>query len=383
MSIIAITYVGVQLLNGPRALEYASELKRWVFTTPTFPFLPSSIEPSAGVPTFTGLLAGLAMAIVIRCALPRKQRLFMLIGVTLITGLLALWGALFTLFTNTAPTFGWLGGVFDASTLWLLSGCTALGIVGEAFLERHPRTMIVAFIAATCNFLGIFAFGHVLMVIMATIIVIAWIFFSLIAIRASGQYPRILWRCVLLLPILIAAGFGLTLTLGPETFRPELQMHTWAETLETFFSQWSFRAGVAIDVFSAEPMLGSGPEAFQHSARFFIKGALPWALWKSGGDALPCDFLRLLAECGMIGTLLLLLPGVAMLGRCAMRWFEFQQSNRRHYSIRYIVILVGSFVGIICTLICSLFGTPLHSPAVISTFLLIFACMGGWMPRPR
>jgi uncharacterized membrane protein YoaK (UPF0700 family) len=85
----------------------------------------------------------------------------------------------------------------------------------------------------------------------------------------------------------------------------------------------------------------------------------------------------------MIGTLLLLLPGGAMLGRCIMRWVEFQQSNRRHYSLRYIVIFAGSLLGVICTLIISLFGTPLHTPAVVGVFLMICACMGGWMPRPR
>ncbi len=383
MALVAITYVGAQLLNGPRSLEYVSELKRWAFSTPPFPFLPSSIEQTAGTPFFTGLLAGLIMAIVIRCALPRKQRLFALIGVTLLTAVLAFSGAIYALVTDTSPTFAWLGGAFDAATLWLLSGCTALGIVGEAFLERHPRTMAIAFVAAFGNLFGIFAFGPALQVALASIVAIGWCAFSLIAIRASGQYPRILWYCVLLLPILFAVGFGLILTPGTDNIRPALHLHTWADQLDVFFKQWSFRANIAMSVFSSEPMLGSGPDAFQHCARFFIKGSLPWSLWKSGGDALPCDLLRLLAECGMIGTLLLLLPGGAMLGRCIMRWVEFQQSNRRHYSLRYIVIFAGSLLGVICTLIISLFGTPLHTPAVVGVFLMICACMGGWMPRPR
>ena len=31
----------------------------------------------------------------------------------------------------------------------------------------------------------------------------------------------------------------------------------------------------------------------------------------------------------------------------------------------------------------ALFGTPLHVPAVLCAFLIVCACMGGWMPRPR
>lgn len=383
MAVAAFVFLGIQLLNGPRTLEYASELKRWVFSAPPLRGFPSSITPEAGVPFFSGLIGGLAIAVTVRCALPRKQRLFALIGVTLLTGLLALFGALHVAFVGVAPAFGWLGGAYDAAALWLLAGCTALGIVGENFLEAHPRTMTVAFAAAFLNFFGVFAFGPALTVCLAAVIVVAWIFFSLVAIRASGRHPRILWRCVLLLPMLFATGFGLILVPGAENLRPELQMDGWADQLDAFFSQWSFRAGLAMDVFGSDPMLGAGPDGFQQCGRFFVKGALEWSYWKSGGNGLPCDFLRLLSGCGMIGTLLLLLPGGAMLGRCLMRWVEYNQSSRRHYSLRYIVVFVGSLIGVVCTFLLSLFGTPLHSPAVLGVFLLICSCMGGWMPRRR
>lgn len=383
MSVAAIAFVGLQLLNGPRTLAYVSELKRWAYSLPPLHFFPSSIQPADGVPYFVGLVSGLAVAVAIRCALPRKQRLFALIGVTLMTGVLSLWGAGFALVTDTAPAFVWLGGTYDAATLWLLAGCTALGIVGEAFLERHVRTLIVAFVAAFLNFFGVFAFGPALSVCLAAIIVTAWFFFALVAVRASGVHPRLLWRCVLLLPIFFAVGLGLILTPGTDSFRAELQMETWADRLDTFLTQWTFRSGLAMDVFAADPMLGSGPNGFQYTARFFVKGALSWSYWKSGGTLLPCDFLRLLSSCGMIGTLLLILPGCAMLGRCLMRWVEYCQGNHRHYSLRYILVFVGSFTGVVCTLLISLFGTPLHSSAVLGVFLLICACMSGWMPRPR
>ncbi len=383
MAIAALTFLGIQLLNGPRALEYASELKRWVFSAPPLKFFPSSIKPAVGIPFFTGILSGLAIAVTVRNALPRKQRLFALIGVALMTGILPIWGAFTLLFTGNAPEFAWLGGTYDVATLWLLTGCVSLGIVGEAFLECHLRTMIVAFIAACLNFFGIFAFGPAVTVSLAAIIALGWICFSLIAIKASGRHPRVLWRCVLLLPLLFAIGFGLILTPEANAFRAELQMEAWADRLDTFFSQWAFRSELAMSVFGAEPMLGAGPEGFQSCARFYVKGALSWSYWKSGGTGLPCDFLRLLTDCGMIGTLLLLLPGGAMLGRCLMRWVEYRQSNRRHYSLRYIVVFAGSFIGVLCALLLATFGTPLHSPATVGIFLLICACMGGWMPRPR
>lgn len=383
MAVVAITYVAIQLLNGPRSLEYAAELRRWVFSDPPLEHFPSSITPAAGVPWLTGLIGGLAMAVAVRCALPRKQRLFALLGASGLTGLLALGGAVATLVQDTAPAFAWLGGSYDAGALWLLMGCVTLGIAGEAFLEAHPKTLAVAFVGVCLNFFGVFAFASAFIVAMATVIVVGWLCFALVAVQASGRYPRFLWRCVLLLPPLFAVGFGLILSPGEDGLRQTLDVTQWGEALETFFNQWGFRSGLSMDVFATYPMLGAGPDGFEQCARFFVKGSLSWSYWKSGGTHLPCDALRLLCSCGMIGTLLLILPGGAMLGRCLMRWVEYRQANRRHYSLRYIVVFAGSLVGVVAVLLASCFGTPLHTPAALGSFLLVCACMGGWMPRPR
>lgn len=383
MSVCVVLYVGVQILNAPRTLEYAVELRRWVFSAPPLEHCPSTITAGDGVGFFTGLLGGLAMAIAVRCALPRKQRLAALIGVCALTGLLAVGSAIVTLFQGEAPTFAWLGGAYDVGVLWLLTACVALGIVGEAFLECHKRTLMVAFAVACANLFGVFAFAPALIVCMGALVVVGWFAFSLVAVQATGRGLRFVWRNVLLLPPLFAMGLGLILVPGPETLRPVLHLSQWADALETFWAQWLFRAELAMDVLGAHPMLGAGPNGFEQSAHFYVKGKLYWSYWKSGGTGLPCDFLRLLTSCGLIGTLLLLLPGGAMLGRCMMRWAEYQQANRRHYSLRYIVVLVGSLVGVVGTLIAALFGTPLHSPATLGVFLLVCSCMGGWMPRPR
>lgn len=383
MALVALAYVGMQLLNGPRTLEYASELKRWVFSAPPVRCFPSSITPCAGIPWLTGLISGLAIAVAVRCALPRKQRLVALMGMGMLSGVLALWGVVATLVTGQVPAFEWLGGTYDAGMLWFLFGCVSLGIVGEAFLESHSRTMGIAFAVAFLNVFGAVAFGAVFPAVLTMLLVLGWTAFALIAVQASGRPLRFFWRSVLLLPLFFAVGFGLILSPGAEVVRPELQVSQWSEALQQFWAQWTFRADVAMDVFTSHPMLGAGPDGFAQYGRFFVKGALEWSYWKSGGGHLPCDFLLLLTSCGMMGTLLLLLPGGAMLGRCLMRWVEYRQGVRRHYSLRYIVVFAGSFVGVIGMFLASCFGTPLHSPAVLGGFLLVCACMGGWMPRLR
>lgn len=381
--LLGVLYVGAQQLNGPRTLAYFPELRRWGFSAPPMPFFPSCVEPGAGVPFLVGLLGALACALAVRCALPRKQRLFGLVGLGALTGALALGGAVAAFAMGGAPTFAWLGGAYDVSVLWLLMFCVCLGVAGEAFLEGRVATFVAALAAVCANELGLFAFGHPAMVGLSVAVGAVWLAFALFAVRASGRYPRILWHCAMLLPPLFAAGVGLALVPGAEAVRAGLDAASWSDAVSAFGSQWSLRAGVALEVLGANPMLGAGPEGFGHMARFYLKGRLEWALWKSGGTALPCDFLRLLTERGMMGTLLLLLPGLAMLGRCLMRWVEFRQDARRRYSLRYVFVLAGSLLGVLCVLLASLVGAPLHTPAVLCAFLTVCACMGGWMPRAR
>lgn len=382
MLLLALFYAGTPLFNGPRELVYSTELRRWIFTDPLFKFFPASIQPGAGVPFFCGLIGGLAAAVTVRTALPRRHRIYALIGLGAVSGLLALVTGVSARLTGTVPAFAWIGGTFGVSVLWILLFSVMLGIAGEAFLEGRIREMAAALAAAFANQFGIFAFAAALPMCVALFITLLYLFFAVFAVRAAGRYPRILWRSVLILPMLFGAGLGLacaTEGCGPAV----LDTTAWADRLAAFASQWSLRADLAFCIFGTNPMLGAGPDGFEHLARFFLKGSRNWALWRAGGTGLPCDLFTLLVERGMIGTLLLLLPGAAMLGKCLMRWVEYRQSVRKRYSLRYIFVLIGSLTGVLFTLLLSFAGTPLHAPAVLFAFSVVCASMGGWMPRPR
>lgn len=379
--LLALLYVGCTLFNGPRDLVYSYELRRWNFTEPFFKFFPAAIRLESGVPFFCGIAGGLSAAVAVRSALPRRHRLYALIGLGVIGGLLALIPGVFSLCTGRLPELLWLGGRYGASVLWILLFSVMLGVAGEAFLEGRIREMGVALAAAAANQFGIFAFASSLPLCVAIFITILYLFFALFAVRAAGRYPRILWRSVLILPMCFGAGLGLAL--APESCGLAcLDTELWADRLTAFASQWGFRCDLAFRALEMNPMLGIGPEGFEEVARLFLKGS-KWTLWRSGGTELPCDFLTLLVERGLIGSLLLLLPGAAMLGKCLMRWVEYRQSVRKRYSLRYIFVLIGSLVGVVTTLLLSFAGTPLHAPATLVVFLVICSAMGGWMPRPR
>ncbi len=380
--LLSVLYVGVQTLNGPRTLAFSSELRRWIFTEPPMRFFPSCINPGAGEAFFVGLVGAMVCALAVRCALTRKQRLFALTGLGMASAVTVLVGVVWACVAEL-PTFGWLGGAYDASTLWLLMACVALGMAGESFLEGRVPFFVVSLAVGCVNLLGLFAFGHPLTVSLAVVLGVVWLAFAVFAVRASGRFPRILWYCATLLPVLFAAGIGLSLVPQAGADRAIMSLESWSGLLETFGAQWGFRSGLALEVLGDNPMLGSGADGFAAMARFHLKGSLAWAQWRSGGTAVPCDFLRLLSERGMIGGLLLLLPGAAMLGRCLMRWVEYRQDTRHRYSLRYIFVLIGSLMGVVSVLLLSLAGTPLHTPAVLCAFVTVCACMGGWMPRAR
>ena len=381
--LLAAAYLGVQLANGPRELVYEPELRRWLFTDAPMQFLPSSVHPGSGAGVLVGLLAGVVSATVIRTVLPRKQRLHLLLGLALSAGFCGAVAAAWAAITGAVPVFEALGGTFDASVLWLLMFCVSLGIVGETFLEGHRKTLGVALGAAFLCLFSIFAFAPIEVLGVTLFLAVVYLVFAGVAVQRSGRYPRILWTLALMLPVIFAMAAGLAATPGHVSPWAQFNPDSWKPVMEAFSDQWGFRNGLAFKVFAVEPMLGAGPDGFAEMARFFLKGKGAWALWRAGGTAIPCDFVRLLTECGMVGTLLLLIPGTAMVLRCLMHWAEFRQNSRKLYSFRYIFVFSGTLAGVICVLLASLVGTPLHTPAVLCAFMTVCATMSGWMPRPR
>ncbi len=384
--LLAFFFVGCQVMNGPRDLVYEPELKRWLYALPSWRGLPSSVNPEQGVPFFVGLTAGLACVLAIRNALTRKQCLYLLLGLGALSVPLVLGGILTTFLTGEVPAFHWLGGGFGVGTFCLLLFCVQLGIALEAFLEGHRKTLIWSLVAAVTAGLGVLLFGTITVKLLYLLSAGFYLLFAINVIRGGGRYPKILWAAVLLLPIFLGFWLGLALMQGADVtylFTPSM----WTDHLSTFCDQWAFRVGLSLDVFFENSWLGLGPEALENFVAGQMAQDLDWTLWREGGTANMCDFFKLLSECGMLGTVLLLIPGGALFGRCLMQFVEYivnRTSPRRvHYSFRYLFVLFGSAVGLFCVLLLSFIGTPLHTPIVLASFLIVSACMSEWMPRKR
>ena len=388
--LLAALYVAIALFNGPRDfvldlnsinLMDLSVKPKWCFTDPPMSFAPSAVNPAEGIPFFVGLLCGLACALAVRAALPRGQRLLALVGVGVLSGLAALVAALVPAFWG----LDWLGGAEGAAALWLLLFCVCLGAAGEAFLRSRKVLCAVAWGAACLNVLGVFAFGGTLAVVFAGVAAVVWAFCVAFAARVSGRKPSAVWGVLSLLPIAAAAFVGLALAPDGHGWGTLFGHGALSASGEAFSSQWGFRQALAFDVLDLNPMLGVGPNGLAHFAELVLDPADPgaWELWRSGGGALPCDLTRLLVERGLLGAILILLPGIALLGRCAARGIALAQVRTRRLDYRYCFVFVGSLLGVVSMLVFSVIGAPLHAPAPLCAFLIVCACLAGWLPRPR
>lgn len=378
-SLLAAIYLGVQLLNAPRESLFDPELRRWVFSPAPLPLFPSSLDGCGGG-LLTGLLGGVTAAAAIRAVLPRRQRVVLLAGLALIVGTAGVCVAFLDGgFLTDISVFGRSAWALTA----FLMGCVGLGVTAEMFLEGHRKMLAAALVAVFLDFAALSALASHVLLVVALFVLVLWIVFVPLAVRLGARFPKMLWIVALLLPPL--AGFGLGLSADgafaavTDLFSPE----SLSAPLADFWEQWAFRCGLAADVFGSEPMLGIGPEGFGEAARFYVKGRQNWALWNAGGSGVPCDFMLLLAEQGMVGTLLVLLPGASLIGSMLMGAVEVLQDRRSRYSYRYVFVLFGSLVGVVGVLLFSLIGTPLHAPLTLCVFLTVCACLTGWLPRRR
>lgn len=352
----------------------------WDYAPAKASWLPSSFDPFAegasGGTFFVAFLIALCCAVVIRCALPRKQRLALLIGLAIISGA---YGFLYACFGDCfLPTMVDI----DRSLLFILMLCVSFGIVIEHFLENRPRVCIWGLAGIVLNGYALMAIGSPWMATIGAIFVVLYLFFVISMVMGNGRGRRFVWAVILILPVLLGCGLGLAITKKTGPWSVMTNEFVRAESSETYSEQWSFRTDLASDISRTHIFVGNGPEAFEKLAPLRIKGKKNWALWKSD-SGLPSDFFKFLLEQGVVGMFLIFLPLLALFVTAIMRLLEYFQDHHSHYSLRYIFIAITSAVGLLTIFVFSTFATPLHSPALLCMLFMVFATLQGWLPRKK
>lgn len=381
----ALFFLLAQLFNT-RGTEligtYDSILRKtlWDYAPARASWLPSSFDPFAegasGASFFVAFLISLACAIVIRCALPRKQRLALLIGLALISGL---YGFLYVCFGDA-----FLSSMVDTdrSLLFILMLCVSIGIVIEHFLERRLSICIWGLVGAALNGFALMAIGSPWLATLGAFFVVVYLFFVISMVMGAGRGKRFVWAVILILPILLSSGLGLAITKKSGPWSIMTNEFVRADMSEAYSEQWSFRTDLASEISRTHIFVGNGPESFEKLAPLRIKGRKQWNLWKAD-TGLPSDFFTFLLEQGIVGTFFIFLPLLVLFVLAIVRLLEYVQNRHVHYSLRYIFIAITSTIGLIVTFSVSTFATPLHSPAMLCILFMVFATLQGWLPRKK
>lgn len=352
----------------------------WDYAPAKATWLPSSFdafaEGATGCTFFVSFLIGLTCAIVIRCALPRKQRLALLIGLALISGVC---GFLYVCFGDAfLPTMGDI----ERSLLFMLMLCVSLGITIEHFLENRFPVCVWGLSGAVLNGFALMAIGSPLLAAIGLLLLLLYVCFAISMVMGNGRGKRFVWAVILILPMLLGCGLGLAITEASGPWSVMTDEFAREEVYTDYSEQWTFRTDLAADLSKSHSLVGNGPNAFEKLAPLRIKGKKNWALWEAD-TGLPSDTFTFLLEQGFVGLVLILLPFLALLVTALMRLIEYFQDQRSHYSLRYIFIAITSTIGIVMTFVFATFATPFHTPGLLCMFFMVFATLHGFLPRKK
>jgi hypothetical protein len=378
-------FLFAQLFN-PRGSEligaYNPGLKKtvWEYAPAKTEWLPASFEPfsedATGGMLFVALLVGITCALVIRCALPRKQRLALLIGLALLSGG---YGFLFTCFgSSILPALGDI----ERGVLFVLMLCVSLGIAIEHFLEHRLSLCVWGLAGAVLNGFALMALGSPLTAVIGLAVIVIYICFSISMVMGKGRGKRFVWAVILILPMLLGPGLGLAVTKTTGPWSLITNEYARQEMYAQYDEQWTFRTDAAVDLSREHLLLGQGSDAFDYLVPLQLKGKKMWRKWEAA-EGLPSDIFTFLLEQGFVGIILFFLPFIVLLIQTLMTLVEYAQNRHMHYSLRYVFIAITSAIGLVVAFAMTTFATPLHSPIVLCAMFIVFATLRGWLPRKR
>ena len=309
-SLVLALVVGLRALIGGVRMAYDIEAAAWQLTTAAFPFYPGGAD-GAGFLPFAVALALVAVFVATRHALGRSARQAFLLMAAAVAGLAAVvfLVAAHLGHAGCARLFAFPGaGVSFAGVAF---GLYFLGGVASLYAAFERKWMSATFLAPLSvggTAMGTFAFAPPLtagLFAVAALAVFALAFVcAMRTLRRQAEF-----RLLVVFALALAMGGLLAGFLMPEA---ALSARLDAFAQRAFFPDgfWALRrtlSDLAFRAWKESPWIGTGLGSFGLDIRF---QALPedWAVIPRGQTAVPNGGWLLLAERGLVGVALLLLP---------------------------------------------------------------------------
>ena len=307
-----IAFSGFRALNTGIALSYNAETAAWYVSDQVFPLLPGSVEGSGGLP-FSAAVAFSVLVMSGRHSLGRAARQFFLLMSSSLAGL----AAVICLLLLRLGASGWMRTLLPSSEgfecsfagfvfgLYLIAGLISLVAVFE---QNWSKALAPAALAIGGTLAGAVAFTppYLSMAIVAVglLTLIYVLAFSSRFFRAAELFKIVLFSIAALL-------------LGGLFVAVVLPWGVWAERLSLlpeykFFPDqfWKVREGlsaIAFKTWISHLWLGTGVSSFPLYFRIHAQAA-DWELLPRGVSAVANGWWLLLAERGVVGLMLFVLP---------------------------------------------------------------------------
>ena len=309
-SLVLALVVGLRALNGGVRMAYDIEAAAWQLTTAAFPFYPGGAD-GAGFLPFAVALALVAVFVATRHALGRSARQAFLLMAAAVAGLAAVvfLVAAHLGHAGCARLFAFPGaGVSFAGVAFGLYFLAGVASLYAAFERKWMSATFLAPLSVGGTAMGTFAFAPPLtagLFAVAALAVFALAFVcAMRTLRRQAEF-----RLLVVFALALAMGGLLAGFLMPEA---ALSARLDAFAQRAFFPDgfWALRrtlSDLAFRAWKESPWIGTGLGSFGLDIRF---QALPedWAVIPRGQTAVPNGGWLLLAERGLVGVALLLLP---------------------------------------------------------------------------
>ena len=192
--------------------------------------------------------------------------------------------------------------------------------------------------------------------------------------------------------MLVLGGLCFTV-FAPDSLKAELTTITPDAVSERVSGRGQYHARVAKDVFQAHPVFGVGGWGYQHYVLTYLTADERKRMQVAGGANVHNDTLQFLAEQGAVGFGLLVLCALSLVAPLFWQSIKInrvlaQTGRERAFSkpvflYRLPPEAVAVLVGAVATIGHSLGDLPFRSPAILTVWLLVFACATGFFPAVR
>jgi len=388
-----VVFLLVQGLNGPCELVYSREAGAWTYLPPPIPWLPASIAPKEALPITWWFAPVLAAVVAAKHGLLKSGKRLLLQGFCWTAALLALAGLL-----QYARKSQFLQGSIDlpghffasfgypnfAAAYFVLAFIVSAGIyVWQLENGRddgsRPHLMIIPMLLCFAGAIFSFSRAGVLFALGAALICAVYgVARSWRNMSGAGRLQ--VWAGTIVSVLLLLSVFFL---MPKNETVQEIKTTNWSQFLEGRLTG-NYQVDCALKMWKDHPVFGVGGWSYRHRAFEYLDKA-EWGKLSGKGQAnIHNDGIQFLCEHGVVGFTLILAAALLLVVPCVVAWLASAKkidstvAKLTPWIFRLNALKSFVLLGVLVTVVHSLFDIPFRSPAVMMLWALALVLSHGF-----